>query len=271
MDQIEGESRLDWFDRYAMNEIPIRLIRLSDMELVERSDVRKHFRDSVSQYREYYHPSKVVKYAILSHRWLDEGEPAYEVMKLGKARGPGYEKLKKFCEKAQEYGMEFAWSDTCCIDKNSSTELDESIRSMFRWYRNSYICIIHLAQSEIIRDIMDDEWMERSWTLQELLAPKMIKLFNKHWMPMTNDQNDKSLERTVVMKTLERATGIPLSDLRGFFPGPVSVDKRMRWALGSETQNNKGRRCGLFSDGNFRRQPADCIWGRRRPRILQAH
>ncbi|KAJ8587974.1 hypothetical protein M405DRAFT_741073, partial [Rhizopogon salebrosus TDB-379] len=100
---------------------------------------------------------------------------------------------------------------------------------------NSYICIIHLAQGETIKDITDDEWMERGWTLQELLAPKMIKLFNKHWMPVTDDQNDRSLERTAVMKTLERATGIPLSDLRRFFPGPVSVDKRMKWAAKRKT------------------------------------
>ncbi|OAX36716.1 hypothetical protein K503DRAFT_824140 [Rhizopogon vinicolor AM-OR11-026] len=114
-------------------------------------------------------PSRIVKYAILSHRWLDEGEPTYEEMKSGT-------KLEKFCEKALEYDVEFAWSDTCCIDKNSSTELDESIRSMFRWYANSHICITHLAQSETIEDIMDDEWAERGWTLQELLAPGRIRL-----------------------------------------------------------------------------------------------
>ena len=35
----------DEFDQYAMNKIPIRLIRLSDMKLVGRNDVRKHFGD----------------------------------------------------------------------------------------------------------------------------------------------------------------------------------------------------------------------------------
>ena len=135
-DRADGESNLERFDRYVMNDIPIRLIRLSDMKFVGRNDVRKHFRSSVPVGR-LYSVSTIAKYAILSHRWLDEGEPTYEEMKSGTAlAGAGYEKLKRFCERAQEYGIEFAWSDTCCIDKSSSTELDESIRSMFRWYRN---------------------------------------------------------------------------------------------------------------------------------------
>jgi len=229
------KKNLDRFDQYVMNDIPIRLIRLSDMKFVGRNDVRKHFRSAVPQSDMPFPPSLVATYAILSHRWLDEGEPTYEEMKSGNASGPGYEKLMKFCEKARESNLEFAWSDTCCIDKSSSTELDESIRSMFRWYQNSEICIIHLAQSETIEDITEDEWVQRGWTLQELLAPEKIKLFDKHWRPMTSNGNDKSKSKTEVMKTLEKATGIPLDDLLKFHPGPLRVDERMTWAARRKT------------------------------------
>ncbi|OJA18946.1 hypothetical protein AZE42_10107 [Rhizopogon vesiculosus] len=235
MDKTEWEKNLDTFDRYVMNYTPIRLIRLSDMKFVGRNDVKKHFRDSVPKCKRAPHPASYVKYAILSHRWLDEGEPTYEELKSGTARGPGYEKLKKFCEKARSFKVEFAWSDTCCIDKSSSTELDQSVRAMFRWYYNSDICIIHLAESETIEDIMRDEWTRRGWTLQELLAPINIKFFNKHWMPMTRAENDKSPKKTEVMKTLERATGIPHKDLWIFQPGPVRVDERMMWASRRKT------------------------------------
>ncbi|KAG2158952.1 heterokaryon incompatibility protein-domain-containing protein [Suillus bovinus] len=227
------------FDQYVMNHIPIRLIRLSDMAFVGRDDVRKHFRSSVPHTDPFgvYKPSRLVKYAILSHRWLDSGEPTYEDMKAGKATGPGYEKLKNFCEQAKKYNVEFAWSDTCCIDKSSSTELDESIRSMFRWYRNSGICIVHLAKSTTIEDILHDEWTERGWTLQELLAPFHIKFFNKHWKPMTNDLNDKRKEATTkLLQTLEKATGIPHREIYWQFnPGPFKVDERMVWAARRKT------------------------------------
>ncbi|KAG1846270.1 hypothetical protein F4604DRAFT_1817149 [Suillus subluteus] len=35
--------------------------------------------------------------------------------------------------------------DTCCIDKNSNTELQESINSMFVWYRHSALTIVYLC------------------------------------------------------------------------------------------------------------------------------
>jgi hypothetical protein len=232
----------DRFNKYVMNDIPIRLIRLSDMTFFERNDVREYIQSKVDTTLS--EPEEIVRYAILSHRWMDQDEPTYEEVKSGKARGRGYWKLWKFCEKAREYGVKFAWSDTCCIDKSSSTELDESIRSMFRWYRNSTICIVHLAESQTIKDMMHDAWMKRGWTLQELLAPRELKFFNMYWMPMTGDSNDKSYKDTEVMKALERATGIPPLKLRIFLPGAYyNVDEQSR--------NDKGRRRCLLPDGNI--------------------
>ncbi|KAG1792397.1 heterokaryon incompatibility protein-domain-containing protein [Suillus plorans] len=237
MSDVAGRL-LEEFDQYVMNHIPIRLIRLSDMTFVGRDDIRKHFRSFVPQTNLFgiYKPSRVVRYAILSHRWLDSGEPTYEEMKAGTATGPGYKKLKNFCEQARKQNVEFAWSDTCCIDKSSSTELDESIRSMFRWYHNSAICVVHLAKSTTIEDILHDEWTERGWTLQELLAPFHIKFFNKHWMPMTNDSNDKQKATTKILQTLEKATGIPRDKINcQFNPRPFNVDERMVWAARRKT------------------------------------
>ncbi|KAG2745448.1 hypothetical protein P692DRAFT_20808839 [Suillus brevipes Sb2] len=229
-----GKSNHDKFERYVMNEIPIHLIRLSDMKFVGRNDVRRHFRSSVPEGTETYLPQEHVKYAVLSHRWLDDGEPTYKEMKMGTATGPGYEKLKSFCEKARGYGLELAWADTCCIDKSSSTELDESIRSMFRWYKHSAICIVHLAQSENIEDMVGDEWFERGWTLQELLAPNTIKFFNKHWRSMTSHYNDKD-SPSPILEILARDTGIPCDVLECFTASPTSVDQRMTWAARRKT------------------------------------
>ncbi|KAG1756008.1 hypothetical protein EDB19DRAFT_446368 [Suillus lakei] len=246
------KRRLEEFDHYVMNNIPIRLIRLKDMTFVGREDVKKHFRDSVPRaHSEDYKPSELVKYAILSHRWLNSGEPTYKEMKERKAGNSGYEKLKEklkekkagyekldnFCDKAKKCKVEFAWSDTCCIDRSSSAELDESIRSMFRWYRHSAICIVHLAESNNIKDILRDEWTRRGWTLQELLAPLCIKFFKKDWTPMTHDPNDKRKKRdTELMKTLVRATAIPVDNIyREFTPSSSKVDERMAWAAKRKT------------------------------------
>jgi hypothetical protein len=141
-----------------------------------------------------------VEYGILSHRWFDTGEPSYQEMmgenlrslsharhpssnrisrlngghctlhvsctaRVKEVQSPGYIKLERCCEEATRFGLHFLWSDTCCIDKNSSAELDESIRSMFRWYRNSTICIAYLGETLVLEDLGRDEWFMRGWTL----------------------------------------------------------------------------------------------------------
>ncbi|EIW77448.1 hypothetical protein CONPUDRAFT_168372 [Coniophora puteana RWD-64-598 SS2] len=174
----------------------------------------------------------VVAYATLSHRWGD-GEPSYadyvrrwearqrqneqqrrrlstthvRLFQRGAGGGPhdvntpplaptpGYEKLERFLAETSRRGIDFAWSDTCCIDKSSSAELDESIRSMFRWYRNSALCVVHLSQTTSVLDMGQDEWFRRGWTLQELLAPWRVKFMNRDWQPLTNDENDKRIKR----------------------------------------------------------------------------
>ncbi|KAI6153138.1 hypothetical protein BKA82DRAFT_3971325, partial [Pisolithus tinctorius] len=40
----------------------------------------------------------------------------------------------------------YGHGDTCCIDKDSSTELQEAIGSMFTWYRQSALAVEYLAE-----------------------------------------------------------------------------------------------------------------------------
>ncbi|KIK96972.1 hypothetical protein PAXRUDRAFT_137235 [Paxillus rubicundulus Ve08.2h10] len=55
---------------------------------------------------------------------------------------------------------------------------------MFRWYRNAHVCIAHLAQSQSLQDLQNEQWFTRGWTLQELLAPWRMKLYGKDWKPL---------------------------------------------------------------------------------------
>ena len=49
---------------------------------------------------------------------------------------------------------------------------------MFRWYRDADLCIVFLAHSYTLADVLKDPWFSCGWTLQELLAPRHIKFFN---------------------------------------------------------------------------------------------
>lgn len=53
-------------------------------------------------------------------------------------------KVRTFLITAQRDGYEWAWADTCCIDKTSSANLTEAINSMFRYYALSDVCYVYL-------------------------------------------------------------------------------------------------------------------------------
>lgn len=92
-----------------------------------------------------FHGDDVPEYAILSHTW-EEGEVSLQDLQAGK--GPskqGYEKIDLTCKQAKHDNLEWAWVDTCCIDKTSSAELSEAINSMYRWYKGSTICYAYLT------------------------------------------------------------------------------------------------------------------------------
>ncbi|KAK3363192.1 hypothetical protein B0T25DRAFT_526564 [Lasiosphaeria hispida] len=262
---------LNEFFRYVQNDIPLRLIFIPEMKLVDRFAVQEHYLPSIKAITEddvgeRLSPAadvetvvrelvqEVVQYAILSHRWLPQGEPTFKDMVDGTTAGPGREKLWKFCEVANSNRICFAWSDTCCIDKTSSSELDEAIRSMFRWYRNAAVCITYLAQTNGLDDLKSDEWFERGWTLQELLAPPVLKFFNTHWAPLTETTNDK--DDGQLLRHLAAATGCSEDQLRNFKPGPHYVDDRMSWAAKRKTTRAEDMAYSLMGIFDVTLQPA---------------
>ncbi|KAI6137776.1 hypothetical protein EDD17DRAFT_1771229 [Pisolithus thermaeus] len=118
--------------------------------------------------------SRYFQYVMLSHRWGTgepslhdvEGQKVYNMPVIG-----SFGKLQGFCAMACEWDYLWAWSDTCCIDQHSSAELQESIGSMFAWYRQSALTIIYLSDVPDTGSLGSSEWLTRGWTLQELLAP----------------------------------------------------------------------------------------------------
>ncbi|KAF9222158.1 HET-domain-containing protein [Gyrodon lividus] len=256
---------LDTFARYIFDELPTRLLHTTTMQLVSRDIMQETFLPEVEQITEAEFKAYVqsweiparaflvegevrsmirirIKYAILSHKWGSK-EPLFNDMsgtsgrrrgkKASFSEGPGFQKLLRFCEKARsDYGCVYVWSDTCCIDKTSSAELDEAIRSMFRWYRNAEVCIAYLAESSTMEDFDSEPWFTRGWTLQELLAPLAIRFYNKDWQPFCphwlRSVNDK--QNTEMQGVIERVTRIPRKDLQQFQPGCGRVYEKMVWA-----------------------------------------
>ena len=121
------------------------------------------------------------RYAMLSHRWERqepllhdiEGMDVYNLEPVG-----GTPKLQSFCKVSRDAGIRWAWSDTCCIDKSNNVELQESVNSMFVWYRHSALTIIYLSDvspSSKSGALARSAWNGRGWTVQEFPAPKVVR------------------------------------------------------------------------------------------------
>ena len=64
----------------------------------------------------------------------------------------GFKKIEATCQQAERDRLDWAWVDTCCVDKTSSAELSEAINSMFQWYARPKICHAFLSD---VRDVHD--------------------------------------------------------------------------------------------------------------------
>lgn len=177
-----------------------------------------------------YFAGTVPFYAILSHTWGDDEIAFQDIGAAGVEQRTGYAKVDKTCELAAEHGLDYAWIDTCCIDKSSSAELSEAINSMYRWYKESTVCYAYLSDVYADRsnpyavsaELPNSRYFTRGWTLQEVIAPSVVIFYNAGWREIGN----KSLLRLDLMSV----TGISTKFLLGADLQSASVAQRMSWA-----------------------------------------
>ncbi|KAF2119316.1 heterokaryon incompatibility protein-domain-containing protein [Lophiotrema nucula] len=193
---------------------------------------------------------EVPRYAILSHTWghdeiffqdFSRADPKSSVTSCSKnLRGKlGWAKIEGACQKALDFDCRYIWVDTCCIDKSSSSELQEAINSMFRWYKDAYICLAYLADVSSHQHLdakrsafRKARWFTRGWTLQELLAPEEVIFFDQSW-EILGSKHD-------LCEVIEAITGIEAVYLGSIHSFPrrlskASVAEKMSWAAERET------------------------------------
>jgi hypothetical protein len=167
-------------------------------------------------------------YAILSHTWAND-EVTFQDMLASSpdlSLKQGYTKIIETCRLAVEQGLGYAWVDTCCIDKSSSAELTESINSMFGYYAKSSVCFAHLADlcpGMSVHNMDACRWFTRGWTLQELIAPRIMGFYDQSWSCIGS--------RASLMEVISLATNIPSAAMSSpWMPSAFSIAERMSWA-----------------------------------------
>ncbi|KAH8728040.1 heterokaryon incompatibility protein-domain-containing protein [Phaeosphaeriaceae sp. PMI808] len=182
-----------------------------------------------------YVGSEIPSYAILSHTWgAAQDEVTFEDIMDGKGKDKlGYEKLTFCAQQAAKDNLEFFWIDSCCINKAIILEVYEAIYSMFRWYQDAAKCYAYLSDVSTFGSALDSwdkgyflrsKWHTRSWTLQELLAPKSVEFFSK--------EGQRLGDRVSLVQELHNITKIPIRALRGNRLSDFSIDERLSWVAG---------------------------------------
>lgn len=216
-----------------------------------------HLQNGEFHLRQFNKPANRPKYAILSHRWREGEEVLFEDVKdssvsLDGALKGGWYKIQN-CKHlvTHEDDVDAFWIDTCCINKDSSAELQEAINSMYAWYRDAKVCYAYLDDvdassstmaAETGSKIRASEWFTRCWTLQELIAPRKVVFFDRTWQRLgtRDDMVDLMSSITTIPKNLLLGEA-RLSDF--------SVAQRMSWAAcrhASRVEDESYSLLGLF-------------------------
>lgn len=196
-----------------------------------------------------YVGSDVPKYAILSHTWGDDhDEISFRDFTEGLSKNKlGYRKLNFCARQAARDGLQFFWIDTCCIDKSSSSELQEAINSMFQWYRKAEKCYAYLAdvstaslssQRARTRTFQGSRWFRRGWTLQELLAPISVDFFSVEGLWLGN--------RVSLLQEICEVTHISPEALQGKPLHDFSTETRLSWAKDRLTKREEDKAYSLL-------------------------
>ncbi|KAF9483332.1 hypothetical protein BDN70DRAFT_874037 [Pholiota conissans] len=263
---------LEGVREHIFNKLPIRLLSFksdgSGIELLERDAIwdrvsKKMVREFDERVYLNNHPSleyalrlksadfnhtviqpvisRYTNFSIMSHTWLRgaQGEVTYNDWKDGNLAtdSTGYRKLINFCRiSAMDHGVTLGWMDTICINKDSSAELDESIRSMYKWYSDASVCITHLADTAAMQDMHNDRWFTRGWTLQELIAPRYTKFYGRDWEKIVSGSSEKddraldSIEAEICAATSISRREYYDDTLKEVSFDFVSISRKMQWA-----------------------------------------
>ncbi|TVY12521.1 Vegetative incompatibility protein HET-E-1, partial [Lachnellula arida] len=180
---------------------------------------------------------EVPAYAILSHTWGDK-EVIFQDMEAGADMSKtvskaGWRKIQFCAKQAAADGLQYFWVDTCCIDKKNAVELGAGINSMFRWYQNAARCYVYLSDVSKPDNVVNDQreweeafrksrWFTRGWTLQELIAPRLVDFFSSEGRRLGSKLSFES--------QIYEITGISNKALRGNALSNFSIKERRSWA-----------------------------------------
>ncbi|KAF8415451.1 hypothetical protein L210DRAFT_2704643 [Boletus edulis BED1] len=181
------------------------------------------------------------RYAMFSHE-REDNEPLFEnvtrVIVYDLKDSPANDKLKMFCKIIRDAGLDWAWSDTCCINREDRVVLQEALVSMFKWYQGSALTLVLLrgvCSPSRYGDLMRSIWNTRAWTFQEYRASKVIRFYNEDWTLYRDLDIPNHKESPEILMEMEEAMGISAQALMALQPGLNNIREKLHLVSRRET------------------------------------
>ncbi|KAF8555338.1 hypothetical protein OG21DRAFT_922733 [Imleria badia] len=182
------------------------------------------------------------RYVMFSHRW-EYDEPLLQKVEnisiYELEASQANIKLQRFCSLARSLGFQWAWSDTCCVDKLNNVVLQESLVAMFTWYRGSSLTVVYLrgvsSESRLPGGIKGSIWNTRAWTYQEYVAAETVQFYTEDWKPYLGLDKFNHKESPVIISEMQQATGGSVQDITVLRPGLDRVREKLYLASMRQT------------------------------------
>ena len=173
------------------------------------------------------------RYGMFSHKWEDS-EPLFEqvirMVVYELEASPTRSKLKMFCKIVQDAGLQWAWSDTCCINTADHFVIEEALVAMFKWYQESALTIVFffdVLSPSRRGDLMRSIWNTQAWTLQAYNTSKVVRFYTKDWTPYMNLDIPNHKESPEIISEMEGAMGISAQALMALRPGLGGIREKL--------------------------------------------
>ena len=193
------------------------------------------------------------RYVMLSHTWHFH-EPMFQMVEnisiYALLESPGNNKVQRFCELVRSLHFQWAWSDTCCINRQDEGVLHEAVVAMFRWYRGASLTIIHLlgvlSDSQVIGCLWRSIWITRGWTYQEYIASKVVQFYTEDWKPYLGLDMFNHKESPTILSEMGQAMNLASQELATLQPGLDRVREKLYLASGRRTTREEDIAYSLF-------------------------
>jgi hypothetical protein len=131
----------------------------------------------------------------------------------------------------------------------NNVEVQQSVNSMFIWYRHSTLTVIYLSDvppSSKPGALASSAWNTRGWTVQEFLAPNFVLFYQRDWSLYLDDRSPNHKDSLIIMQEMADVAGIDTQALIAFRPGMRFAREKLQWVSARVTTCQEDIAYSLF-------------------------